>query len=237
MVNQWIRSVLKQLNPTFCPLCDQTLAADLSLCADCQASLQPIEHACPQCGNPLPPGTPIGLHCGACLNTPPYFDRVHAPLHYQPPLSNLITAYKFNQQLAHARLFAHLIGQAIRRAHGMLPEIIIPVPLHPIRQRERGYNQALEIARLLGKQFRIPVDSHSIQRTRATQPQSDLDARDRNRNVRGAFMLAKELPYQHIALIDDVLTTGSTVNEIARLLKKKTNVQTVEVWCIAHAGG
>ena len=237
MVNQWIRSKLKRLVPSFCALCDQTLSADLPLCPRCLAGLPAIEHACPQCGNPLPTNIPPGLHCGACLETPPYFDRVHAPFHYQPPLSNLITAYKFNQQLLHARLFAHLISQTIRRAHGVLPEVILPVPLHPTRQRQRGYNQALEIARLLGKQLHIRVDSQSIQRIRATQPQSDLDAQDRNRNVRGAFVVQAALASQHIALVDDVLTTGSTVNEIARLLKKNANVKTVEVWCIAHAGG
>ena len=237
MVNQWILTALTQCTPPLCTLCDQPRETALPLCPHCQASLQPVRHACPQCGNPLPATTPPGLRCGACLDTPPYFDRVIAPFHYQPPLSNLITAYKFKQRLVHARLFAALLTTAIRRTHSVLPEIIVPVPLHPTRQRERGYNQALEIARLLGKQLNIAVDKKCIQRIRATQPQSDLDAHDRSRNVRGAFVLRDALPYQHIALVDDVLTTGSTVNEIARLIKKNANVKTVEVWCIAHAGG
>lgn len=234
MVNQWIITALNRLTPRICTLCDQAQSSDSPLCPRCLASLQPIHHPCTQCGNPLPATTLNGLHCGTCLTTPPYFDRVHAPYHYQPPLSNLITAYKFNQRLVHARLFADLLHATIRHTHHALPEVIVPVPLHPKRQRERGYNQALEIARLLGKQLNIAVNNKCLQRTRATQPQSDLDAHDRSRNVRGAFTLRDKLPYQHIALVDDVLTTGSTVNEIARLLKKNTTVKTVEVWCVAH---
>ncbi len=237
MVNQWIITALNRLSPRICTLCDQAQTGDSPLCPRCLASLQPIRHPCPQCGNPLPVNTLPGLHCGTCITTPPYFDRVIAPFHYQPPLSNLITTYKFNQRLVHARLFADLLHTTIRRDHRVLPEVIVPVPLHPTRQRERGFNQSLEIARLLGKQFQLTVDSHCIQRIRATQPQSDLDAHDRSHNVRGAFAIKNELPYQHIALVDDVLTTGNTVNEIARLLKKGSNIKTVEVWCIAHAGG
>ncbi|MBI3561012.1 MAG: ComF family protein [Gammaproteobacteria bacterium] len=151
---------------------------------------------------------------------------------YDAPLSALIGGYKFHRQLHHARLFADLIREVTQREHP-LPEILLPVPLHPQRQRYRGYNQALEITRMVGKQLAIPIDHLSLRRHRATAAQSDLDAAARPGNVRGAFSLKKNLDYQHLAIVDDVVTTGNTANEIAKLLKR-AGARRVDVWCVAR---
>ena len=114
-----------------------------------------------------------------------------------------------------------------------MPELIIPVPLHKSRLKERGFNQALELARPLGQRFGIPVDIQAIRRTRATAPQSGLDKKERRRNIRGAFELKGKPLARHIAIIDDVVTTGNTVNELARILRRGGATR-VEVWAIAR---
>lgn len=233
MVNQWLISTLPRLLPASCPLCDNTLVPGEYLCGLCHLALPPLTHACHQCGLPLPADVSFDYACGTCQQNPPDFDRLIAACYYVPPITHLISAYKFRQQLHYARLFAHLISSAVRASQPCSPEVIIPVPLHPTRQRLRGYNQAQEIARLLSGWLNIPLAGAALQRQRATAPQSDLDAAARISNVRGAFVLRQALPYRHIALLDDVVTTGNTANEIARVLKK-SGVQQVDVWSIAR---
>jgi ComF family protein len=113
------------------------------------------------------------------------------------------------------------------------PQLLIPVPLHPGRLRERGYNQALELARPLSRRLAIPLDYLSCRRTRPTQAQSELPMKERRKNVRGAFQVKGEIPARHVALIDDVVTTGSTVTELTRLLKRH-GVRRVQVWTLAR---
>ncbi len=233
MVNQWLISVLSGLLPASCPLCDHPLYPNEYLCEHCLLALPQLRHACGHCGLPIPAETPSGYPCGACQQHPPNFDRLLAASYYAPPISHLITAYKFQQQLHHARLFAHLLHRTVLATAVNLPEVVIPVPLHAARQRQRGYNQALEIARILSRWLHIPLDRTALQRCRATAPQSDLDAMSRASNVRGAFNVSQVLNYRHVALLDDVVTTGNTVNEIARVLKK-SGVRQVDVWSIAR---
>ena len=233
MVNQCLLSALGRLLPSSCPLCDVTLGHGEYLCKSCHRALPLLVRPCPRCGLPLPASTSGELHCGSCQTNPPDFDRLIATSRYAPPMSHLIMAFKFHRQLQHARLFAHLLASAVRQAGHELPDIILPVPLHASRQRQRGYNQALEIARLLSGWLHIPVAVNVVQRTRATAPQSELDAAARIHNVRGAFDVRQALPYRHIALLDDVVTTGNTVNEISRVIKT-SGVQRVDVWSIAR---
>jgi ComF family protein len=233
MVNQWLVSALSHLLPASCPLCDNSLDPGKYLCGPCQMALPQLPHPCRQCGLPLPADAPSDYPCGACQQDPPDFAHLIAACQYAPPITHLLTAYKFRQQLHHVRLFAHLIRTAVQSTAQSLPEVIIPVPLHPARQRQRGYNQALEIARLLSRWLNIPLARAALQRRRATAPQSDLDAAARVNNVRGAFVLRRSLPYRHVAVLDDIVTTGNTVNEIARVLKN-SGVQQVDVWSIAR---
>ena len=146
----------------------------------------------------------------------------------------LVAGLKFHDRLAGGRLLGELLARHLLVRGGPLPELILPIPLHPRRLRQRGFNQALELALPLGRRLGVPLDRHSCRRNRATQPQTELDLKQRRRNLRNAFALAGPLPARHIALVDDVVTTGSTSNELARLLKR-AGAERVEVWAAARA--
>lgn len=215
-----------------CVLCRRE-AAGACLCEDCLALLVPNGSACARCAEPLPRPTPL---CGKCSQHPPAFDAAWAGFQYLAPLDQLVQRLKFGDALAVGRaLLPHWLAalRAARAASGeALPAALVPVPLHPSRLRQRGYNQALELARDLGRELAIPVQ-HALTRARATAPMPGLDWDARRRNVRDAFSgNSRDLP-AHLALVDDVMTSGATVNEAARVLKA-AGVQRVEVMVLAR---
>jgi len=180
--------------------------------------------------------------CGECLRSPPPFDAAFAPFEYAHPFDLLLTRLKFGRSLAAGRVLTELwIGEicnALENGYiSALPEAMLPVPLHIERLRERGYNQALELARPLAAAFGLDLATDLLRRERATSAQTDLDAATRRRSLRGAFAIApsatRKVP-QHVALIDDVMTTGATLRECARVLKR-AGVGRVDVWAIARA--
>lgn len=231
MVNQWLNSSLSFWLPQACCLCGQTSGSQ-ALCANCQKDLPRIQNACQQCGLPLAQLSSPSV-CGHCLKQPPYFDRVIASFAYASPISQLVSKLKFRGQIQLARLLGELLRDTIQSSDPQA-QAILPVPLHPRRLRQRGFNQALEIARPLSKALGIPILPHCITRLRNTLPQSEQKASERVRNVRNAFQL-KALPsYRSIAIIDDVMTSGHTVNEIAKLLRQ-AGMERIEVWCVARA--
>lgn len=244
MVYKWLNYIQLRLFPPHCMLCgnlgmngdpaksQNQVKTGYDLCQACLNDLPKLESACPTCAQPLQSHT--SLVCGQCLKAPPPFQFTFSPFEYAPPIPRLITDLKFNQKLAPARLFGRLLADELRGNNIPLPEVLIPVPLHPKRIHERGYNQSLELARIVGKILNLPVDYQLCQRTRHTQPQTGLDATARRKNIRGAFTLHDACHYQHIAIIDDVITTGNTVTEISKLFKKK-GVETIQVWSIARA--
>lgn len=148
-------------------------------------------------------------------------------------MAALIRGLKFHQQLANARVLVQLMLPSLEALNDR-PDLILPVPLHPERLRERGFNQSLELARHLGKTLNIPVDTKSCERIKATLPQSGLGKKERKKNVRGAFALRGPLKVRHLVLVDDVITTGNTLEELARLCKK-AGVEKVSAWCAARA--
>jgi len=180
--------------------------------------------------------------CGECLKRQPPFDAAFAPYVYGHPLNHLLTQLKFGHSLAAGRVVAELWIDALRGmlaggVIGALPEVLIPVPLHAQRLRERGYNQALELARPLARAFELWLAPDLLARTRATAAQAELDAKTRRKNLRGAFEF--RLPPGQSApgsavLLDDVMTTGATLAECARILKR-AGVDRVEVWAFARA--
>jgi ComF family protein len=163
-----------------------------------------------------------------------FFDRAFAPFRYQPPLDALIKTLKFGGRLANARLLGDLFATALVERGGPWPDCIAPTPLHPRRLRERGFNQALELARTVARRLRIPLQPSLLRRIRYTLPQTQLDAYHRQTNPLGAFALGHSLPGTHIALIDDVITTASTISECARVLHSGGAI-TLEVWAISRA--
>jgi ComF family protein len=176
-------------------------------------------HSCQRCSLPLPDGARNVL-CAACLRNPPALDGCFALFGYQPPIDQWIHSLKFGRDLATARLLGELLLAEL--VAGGLPmagaPALLPVPLHTRRLRRRGYNQSLEIARPLIRNG-LDLSGCRCQRSRHTSAQSSLPARHRHRNIRGAFSVRGRLEDPHILLIDDVMTTGATLNELARTLK------------------
>jgi ComF family protein len=231
-VNNWLSIIQRWLYPPTCVLSGSRAEGPLDLSDACRAELEPNPEACRSCAIPLSGG---GL-CGQCLQNPPHFDAAFAPFIYTSPLDALIVSLKFRGRINHALVLGHLMAEAIEQTQRALPQRLIPVPLHRSRLRQRGYNQALEIARPIARRFAIPLDFHSCQRIRATAAQSILPAAERRKNVRSAFQVTREIDASHVAIIDDVMTTGHTVNELARMLKQ-AGIKTVEVWVCARARG
>lgn len=218
------------LLPARCLLCGAPGDADRDLCAACAADLPRNGACCARCAIPLP--APVAL-CGACQRRPPPWDAAWAPFRYAWPLDHLVTRFKFGGNLAAGRALAMLWADA--PAPATLPACVIPVPLHARRLGRRGYNQALELAAPLARALGLPLAPRALRRVRATGAQSELGAVARRRNVRGAFAVAADarLP-AHVAVLDDVATTGATLAECARVLKR-AGVARVEVWTLARA--
>ena len=209
-----------------CVLCGTRVRGKL-LCPDCADDLPhlPVER-CPQCALP----SPGGLLCGACLKTPPRFEHCEAVYHYAFPLDVLIQQCKYAGAQELAELFAEALAQ--RLADLPLPDLIIPMPLHPARLRERGFNQALEIARRLGDRLNQPCH-HACRRQRDTPPQAGLDLKARKRNLRGAFICDEDLTGKRIALLDDVMTSGSSLNELAKAARRAGAME-ISAWVVAR---
>jgi ComF family protein len=164
---------------------------------------------------------------------PPIYDSCYAMFYYVPPIDYLITACKFRHKLNYTKLLGLLLAKFLTARLTDLPELIIPVPLHKQRLAERGYNQALEIARPISHALHIPLDYSCCRRTRATQAQTELTLQARHKNVKNAFAIQREITAKRIAIVDDVMTTGSTVAELAKALKCY-GVQHIQVWCCAR---
>lgn len=226
--DRYTGTVLDWVYPPRCLLCGAAAGPRWGLCPGCRLALPHNDRPCVRCGVPLGRS---GL-CGACQSEPPAFCATHAPFRYQAPLVHLIKGLKYSGRLMLARSLGELLAHHIPPRNAA--QRLIPVPLHSKRLRQRGFNQALEIARHVSLTLDIPLDYHCVIRTRATSPQATLPHSMRRRNVRGAFRLRRKPPWERVAIIDDVMTTGYTANELARLFRQG-GVQHVEVWVLARA--
>ncbi|MDP2834149.1 MAG: ComF family protein [Pseudomonadota bacterium] len=214
-----------------CVLCGARVRGRL-ICAACADDLPHLPaQRCPQCALP----SPGGLLCGACLKKPPRFEHCEAVYRYAFPLDVLIQQCKYAGAQELAELFAEALAQRLAdlpRPDLPLPDLIVPMPLHPARLRERGFNQALEIARRLGDRLNLPC-RHACQRVRDTPPQAGLDLKARKRNLRGAFVCDENLAGARIALLDDVMTSGSSLNELAQAARRAGAVE-ISAWVVAR---
>lgn len=205
----------------------------LDICAECFADLPRNSHCCYRCGEHFEIAVSSVQLCGRCLSKPPYFDATLAPFLHQGAMRYLITELKFNHQYKNARvlaaLLAHHVSQTAER-----PDCIVPVPLHPNRYRQRGFNQSIELARHLSKLLAIPVDMYSCTRNRDTAHQTGLPAKQRHKNIQRAFSIERQIPYRHVAIVDDVMTTGATASALASALKHH-GVSRVDAWICARA--
>ena len=233
MVYHWLSSALHCLYPPACLLCGAKGHGGLDLCEGCGRDLPHNTKPCRRCALPLPAGAGAGALCGRCQTEAPIFGCCHGALRYEGVVRHLVGCLKFDGKLPQGQLLSRLLGDYLVSRQAQMPELLLPVPLHPRRLRQRGFNQALEIARPLGRRFQIPVEVRACGRIRATRPQAELALAERRGNLQGAFAMRRALPVRHLAIVDDVVTTGSTVSALARVLLRH-GVQRVDVWAVAR---
>ena len=218
--------------PPTCVICSRASDQPRDWCRACAAALPLAAGQCRRCGLELPRS--VG-RCGRCVAAPPAFDRTHAAFVYTAPVAGLVQRFKFDGDPVAGRVLAELMAHRLRDAGAVRPELLVPVPLNWRREWHRGFNQAEWLCRDLARQFGSLPWAPALSRRRATAAQSDLPATRRAANVRGAFEL-RALPRgaRHVALVDDVMTTGTTLGECARTLKR-AGVRRVDIWVAARA--
>ena len=234
VLRAWRMTCIDALLPHHCVLCGQCGTAS-NLCMACHDALPRASRCCRRCALPLATADAV---CGPCLHSPPPWDRAVAALTYRFPTDALVCRFKFNRDFACGKLLGLELLAAVRDRGAAMPQLIVPVPLHDTRHFARTFNQADVLARGLGRALHIPVGSRLLSRTRRTQAQAGLDAASRNRNIRGAFDCARTAGQNsgstRIALVDDVLTTGATLRECAKALRK-AGAADISVWVAARA--
>jgi ComF family protein len=232
MLSYYLKKLTRCLLPTVCVLCNDLAAQETDLCLACKKELPWIQHACIQCSIPL---YQTNGKCGNCLRQPPPFDRTFALFYYKPPIRQLIAGLKFHEKLLSAQLLGGLIADKMASYYSDSPkaEFIIPVPLHRRRLADRGFNQALELGRPISQRLKIPLATGICRRIVNTDAQSTIPAVDRGHNMRNAFSVAEGFGAKHVLLVDDVVTTGSTVSELSLALKS-AGVERVEICCVAR---
>ncbi|VVN16213.1 ComF family protein [Pseudomonas fluorescens] len=222
-------------NIQICLLCDEPAEAEMPICVACETDLPWLGNHCQTCALPL---LAAGLTCGECLLEPPPFEQVVVPWLYGFPVDSLITRFKHNAKWPFGHLLADVLGQYLQHRfdEGLpRPDVLLPVPLARKRLRQRGFNQAAMLARWLSQALDLPCEEQVLRRVKETDAQQDLDAKARKRNLRNAFNLMPEaqIKDRHLALVDDVLTTGATAQALARLLIN-AGAARVDVYCLAR---
>jgi len=222
-------------NVQTCLLCDEQTDADTSVCMACERELPWLIDQCERCALPMPMS---GLTCAQCTRQSPAFNEVVVPWLYDFPIDALVTRFKHQGKWPLGRLLAELLGRTLQYRYDEghpRPDVLIPVPLASKRMRQRGYNQAAMLAQWLSRALQLPIDERTVRRVKETPAQQGLDAKARKRNLREAFAVIDPVRVagKHIALIDDVLTTGSTADTLARLMIK-AGARQVDVYCLAR---
>lgn len=228
MLSNFIGTILNNLTPpASCLLCGSD-SAHHALCQGCTSTLPwlPPLH-CPICAIP----TLDGGRCGECLKSPPAFDHTQAAFLYTGVVAQLIPAAKFGARWPLLPALTELMLPAVETR--LPPDLIIPLPLHPARLKERGFNQALEISQPLASALGIPLGNTILKRIRDTEHQARLTEKSRKANMHRAFAAQADLEGRHIALVDDVMTTGASLNAAAQALKQ-AGAARVEAWVLAR---
>lgn len=199
-----------------------------NICNACKADLPWVKSTCQGCGRH---SESAGL-CKICIKTPALWDFGLAPLLYETPISGLISELKFAHPFVQARTLTNLFMEALpAKTH---PELILPIPLHPWRMLWRGYNQSTELARLLSKGLGIPYSPDYLKRVKHARTQRGSDKKTREQNMAESFILKKDLPVSHVAIVDDVMTTGETLKSVCRAIRSRQNNLKIEVWTLAQ---
>lgn len=223
-IPQWLRLRFP------CALCNQYHQNNAAVCEKCQVLLPRQQFTCQVCAHPLTDASL--LLCGHCIKSPPSFDSATAPLLFEEPARTLIHQFKYHEGLF---LTSFLAQQMLTMTPKNIyqTDCLVPIPMYPKSLSQRGYNQALELTKHLSKQLQIPYQKKLCIKTKSTPSQASLNKKERQINLVGAFEV-KACKYQHITLIDDIMTTGSTAQILATAFKKQ-GAKRVDVWCIARA--
>lgn len=233
-----MRWMANRFLPPACVLCGGTAKHPINLCDACRQGLPSLPYHCQRCGQFLAAPDTLDRLCGACLTAPPPFERLYALFPYTGAVIHLIQGLKFQGALAHGQALGELFVQVSREnwyQQEPLPDLIVPVPLHPKRMAERGFNQALEVARPIRRHLKIPIDYNGLCRTKHTRAQSGLTAAQRRQNIAHAFAAKRNYNGLTVALLDDVVTTGQTISACCHALKK-AGAKNIHVWCCARVG-
>ena len=226
-----MRSFFNQLlsHSPLCLCCGYQKTHKLGFCLGCYHDLPHIKTPCLQCGLPLTANTPCTCKAedwpfAACLSA----------FEYQFPINKLLFQYKSQARLALCESFAQALTNQVKKQQQVLPQVLMPVPLHTSKLKQRGFNQSLELAKVLSKQLHIPIDYHSLQSSHQTTQQKSLNKQQRLANVQTNYALTQPLSVTHIALIDDVITTGATTKTLAYLLREHGATH-IQAWSIARS--
>lgn len=214
--------------PSLCMICHDYHHATSILCDYCIKLLTPITNPCYKCGHPLT--TSDYKICGYCIKSSPFFDDAITPYYFIEPLRSIMHTFKYHDGLFLANFLSSLLLDSINLED--LPECLIPVPIHYKRIRVRGYNQSAILTKILSRRLGIPYALNLCKKIRNTKPQTHLDRNERQINLDKSFY-SPPLPYKDVAIVDDIFTTGSTTNELAKILKDQ-GVKRVRIWCISR---
>jgi len=230
-VKKTVQALLNWLVPPTCLSCNRELSSsDTPICTECYQSL-PFQHeSCQQCGQPMYDSWEV---CGRCIENAPGYDHCFCAFRYEAPVDACIRQFKYSQRPELAKPLAKLLSTELTTNGLTRPDLLIPVPVHRTRLKQRGFNQAGELARHLSRLLQIPYSETLVVKHRSTNPQAGLTYRQRLINQRGSFRVEMQTTVKHVAIIDDVVTTGSTASEIAKILKRN-GVDYVQVWGVAH---
>ncbi|MGQ0529912.1 MAG: ComF family protein [Panacagrimonas sp.] len=226
---QWVDEFPSLLAPPRCACCARPEPSGL-VCANCKPELPWNLCACPSCAQPLP----AVATCANCLKRAPSFDSAWTPFVFEDPVRQSVLRLKYGARFEQARVLGQLMAQALQQRDAPLPRLLIPVPLPRTRLYTRGYNQAMELARTLQRVLGLPIDHRCARLLRAPRDQIGQTAAQRRRNLREAFVVDRDLCGVHIGLIDDVMTTGATLDALARAARK-AGAARIEAWALARA--
>lgn len=228
---------LRALLPGSCLLCRRGVDGELDICPPCLLQLPQLGPACRQCGTPLDAPAISAHSCGRCQASPPPVARMTAPFRFGFPVDQLVRRFKFHGDLVAGQLLSGLLArhveELLQQQRLPRPDALLAVPLHRHRQAQRGFNQSWLLASEVAARCGLPLLRGVLERTRDTPVQAGLDAASRRRNLRHAFVLRQPPPAGRIAIVDDVATTGSTLYEIARLLRL-AGTSEVDAWVVAR---
>ncbi|MDH3647005.1 MAG: ComF family protein [Gammaproteobacteria bacterium] len=222
----------KWLLPPTCVVCGGN-SKHRDLCHDCALALPWNDSCCARCALPL---AVTAAYCGKCATRPPPWSQAKSPFVYDFPVDSLLRQLKFSRRLPNGRVLGELTAEWVASFDESKPDLLIPVPLHWRRQLGRQFNQATEIARPIQRRLNIPISERLCKRSHYTPQQSGLSAGARKRNLRNAFVVRGDVSNTHIAIIDDIMTTGSTLAELSKALLR-AGAEQVDVWTVARVTG